>query len=85
MKKNKEDIEERKLNVEKAKVLEGLVRGLILILIADLGGTLTLIFNFDRYNEKLAIVFIVLGLFVALGVIFAIVSLIFRIKEILEQ
>ena len=57
MDKEQKDIELRKLEIEKAKVLEGILRTLFFVLVADIGGTLTLILNFHKYNKNIVYYF----------------------------
>jgi len=74
-----------KLDIEKAKVLEGILRTLFFVLIADAGGTLTLILNFQKYNPNLALIFIVLGVFIGFGLIFSIIVIAFKLEKIMEE
>ena len=85
MKKNKEDIEEKKLNVEKAKVLEGILRTLLLVLIANTGGVVTLLINFNQYERNLSTIFLILGTFIEFWLIIAVVIILFYIKKLIED
>ncbi len=62
MEKKTEDVEFKKLNIEKAKVLEGQIRSLILLILGLGGGIGTLIVNFENY-QMLIISLISIGLF----------------------
>lgn len=84
MKDNKE-LEIKKLEIEKAKVLEGILRTLFFVLVADAGGVLTLIINFQKYNTVINLILIGLGLFVGLGLIFSIIIVAFEIKKSMER
>ena len=84
MDKDQKEIELKKLEIEKAKVLEGILRTLFFVLVADLGGTLTLILNFQKYNSNIAFILIGLGTFSSLGLIFSIILIIFKIKRDME-
>ena len=56
MEKKTEDVELKKLNIEKAKVLEGQIRSLILLILGLGGGIGTLIVNFENYQHKMLII-----------------------------
>ena len=53
--KDEKEIEIKKLEIERAKVLEGILRTLFFVLVADIGGTLTLVLNFQKYNSTISL------------------------------
>ena len=86
MDKEQKEIEIKKLNTEKAKVLEGQIRSLVLILLALGGGIGTLIVNFSKYeNPELILSLIVIGVFVLAFVLWIAVDLWFRLEEIKKR
>ncbi len=85
MDKEQKEIELRKLEIEKAKVLEGILRTLFFVLVADIGGTLTLILNFHKYNKGISFILIGLSLFIGIGIIFAIGMIIAEIRYIKDR
>lgn len=85
MDKEQKELELKKLGVERAKVLEGILRTLFFVLVADIGGTLTLLLNFHKYNPAIAITLIGLGIFSSLGFVFSIGIIAFEIKEIKDK
>jgi len=81
MDKEQKDIELKKLKIEKAKVFEGILRTLFFVLVADIGGTLTLILNYQKYNTTVLIVLVGLGILTTLGLIFSIAKVMVLIKK----
>lgn len=81
MDKEKNDLELKKLKIEKAKVFEGILRTLFFVLVADLGGTLTLILNYQKYNTTVLTALVGLGILTNLGLIFSIAKVLLLIKE----
>ena len=82
MDKEQKELELKKLEIERAKVLEGILRTLFFVLVADIGGTLTLILNINKYNLPIAITLIGLGIFAGLGFIFSIGIILAELKHI---
>ncbi len=85
MEKNDKEIEFKKIEIERAKVLEGILRTLFFVLVADAGGTLTLILNLQKYNPKIVLILIGLGVFIGFGLIFSIIMIAFKLKKIMED
>ena len=50
------------MEIKRAKVLEGILRTLFFVLVADIGGTLTLVLNFQKYNSTISLFLIGLGI-----------------------
>ncbi len=75
--KNEKEIEIKKLEIERAKVLGG-------ILVADIRGTLTLVLNFKKYNSTISLFLIGLGILSSLGLIFSIILIALKIKKDVE-
>ncbi len=86
MDKKQEKIELRKLELEKAKVIEGQIRTLILVILGLGGGIGTLIVSFDKYsNSELILSLIVLGIFVIAFVGWLAINLWFDLEDIKKR
>ncbi len=86
MDKEQKEIELKKLEIERAKVLEGQIRGLILLIIALGGGLATLFVYFDRYtNKELIITMIGIGTFVLAFILWIAVDLWFKLERIKKR
>ena len=80
------ELELKKLEVERAKVLEGQIRSLILIIIALGGGLGTLVVNFTKYqNKDIVITLIGLGVFIFAFILWTAVDLWFELEEIKKR
>lgn len=86
MDKKQEKIELRKLELEKAKVIEGQIRTLILVILGLGGGIGTLIVSFDKYsNPDLILAIIGLGTFIEAFILYISVKLWFELEEIKKR
>ncbi|NPA54645.1 MAG: hypothetical protein GXO21_08285 [Aquificae bacterium] len=80
----KEDIELKKIEVEKLKWLEGIFRTLFLALIADIGGVSTLLLKTNAY-ETIHILLIVLGISSIFALAFAVLMVLIKMQEIYKK
>lgn len=86
MDKEQRELELKKIGIERAKVLEGQIRSLILIIIALGGGLGTLVVNFDKYqNKDIVITLIGLGVFIFAFILWTAVDLWFELEEIKKR
>ncbi len=86
MGKDQKDIELKKLEIEKAKVVEGQIRGLILLIIALGGGLATLVVNFTKYdNPNLIITLIGIGTLIFAFILWIAVDLWFKLEEMKKR
>jgi len=84
--KEQKEIELKKLDIEKAKVLEGQIRDLILVILALGGGIGTLIVSFNAYDNKhLILSIIVLGSFVLAFVLWIAVDIWIQLERIKKR
>ena len=80
------DLELKKIEIEKAKVIEGQIRGLILMIIALGGGLSTLVVNFSKYsNPELIITLIGIGSFIFAFILWTAVDLWFKLEDIKKR
>ena len=78
-------LENKKLKVEWAKVLEGALRTLFFMLATDIGGVITLVLNIHKYNSNTVFILISLGIFTGIGLVYSIVVLILELIKIRKE
>ncbi|WP_457628708.1 hypothetical protein [Persephonella sp.] len=76
----------KSIYVEKAKVLEGQIRSLVLLIIAIGGGVGTLIVNFSNYHSReIVLSLVMLGIFLLGFVVFIAVQLWISLEDIKKR
>ena len=78
---NENDIKLKKLEI-KINLYRDLFKAILFVLTADVGGTLTIMLNFEKYNPNLTIALIGLGMFIAFGLLYVLGIILFEIKKL---
>ncbi len=84
MSKEDKEIELKKIEL-RLNLYKELFKALLFVLVADIGGTVTIILNVDRYSTSIAYPLIALGIFVALGFLYALLVILFYIAKLKEK
>jgi len=81
---NNNEIELKKIEL-KLNLYKEIFKTLLFVLIADVGGTITIILNVNKYYMSIAYPLISLGIFVALSVIYALLVIFFDILHLIKK
>ena len=80
---------EKEVNLKKVEIEIDLYKELLKIvfflLSADVGGTITLILNSSKYPVELIFTIIPLGVFVAFGLIYVVIVILFELKTLKKK
>lgn len=78
MEKESKEVELKKIEIELG-LLKDILKALLFVLVADIGGTITIILNFNKYNPDLATGIVWLGIFTISGLLYALIIILFEI------